>query len=90
MIEVKTVCRRTGGSGGTAGDGGAFVRRVSFKRTGGGNATIIGATNNDFTARDQATFDQTFAGSGNNVLVRVRGAVHNNISWKSLIRITKI
>lgn len=90
MIEVKTVARRTGGSAGTAGDGGAFVRRVAFKRTGGGNATIIGATNNDYTARDQATFDQTFAGSTTNVLIRVRGAANNNIDWKLLVRVTKI
>lgn len=90
LIEVHTTQRRTGGTAGTAGDSGGLVRRVVFKRTGGGNATIVGATSNIFTARDQATFDQTFAGSTTNVLIRVRGATNNNVSHGCTIIVQKI
>jgi hypothetical protein len=44
-------------------------------------ATLIGALTLTYTAESQAAWDATLTPSAGNVLVRVTGAVNNNISW---------
>lgn len=80
MLEAHIVARRTGGTGGTAQDGAAYVVRGAYKNV-AGTATIIGAVNADFTAEDQAAWAATFNVSGGNVLIQVTGAANNNVTW---------
>ena len=80
MIELHVAARRTGGSAGVAEDGAGYVQQATYKNV-AGTATLIGAVNADYTAESQAAWDVTFVVSGGNVLIRVTGAVNNNISW---------
>lgn len=85
LIESYIVGQRTGGSGGTAGDGAGYIRRGLYKRTGGGSPTLIGSVQDGFTAESQAGWDCTLDVSGNNVRVRVTGAANNNVTWHSTL-----
>src|SRR3990167_94340 len=80
VIELHVAARRTGGSAGVAEDGAGYVQQATYKNV-AGTATLIGSVNVDYTAESQAAWDVTFAVSGSNVLIRVTGAVNNNISW---------
>ena len=80
VIEAHVAARRTGGGAGSAEDGAGYVVRGTYKNV-AGTATLIGSVNADYTAESQAGWDATFTASGGNVLVRVTGAVNNNVSW---------
>lgn len=87
LVESYVVGQRTGGSAGTTGDGAGYIRRATYKRTGGGAPALIGAVQDGFTAESQAGWDCTLDVSGNTVRVRITGAVNNNVTWNSTILI---
>lgn len=75
------VARRTGGSAGTAEDGAMY--RVEFAANNiGGTATLIGTAVVTVIGENQAGWDVTVVGSGANMLIKVTGAINNNINWK--------
>lgn len=83
-ITVYAVCRRTGGSSGTAEDGGAFTYVGVFKNV-AGTATQIGATTSmhadiesvDYGAGNAIEFNET----GSAIQVQVKGATTTNLTW---------
>lgn len=79
MLEARIKARRTGGTAGTADDGAGYIRRCMVTTKAG--TVTINAVQDGFTQEDQAGWDATLTVSGANVLVRVTGAVNNNISW---------
>jgi len=79
LIEAHVVARRTGGVSGTAEDGAAYVIDAAYKNV-AGTATEIGETA-VFTAEDQAGWSCTLSASGGDALLRVTGAVGNNVVW---------
>jgi hypothetical protein len=89
LIETRVTARRTGGSGGTAEDGAAYVIRAAVKNV-AGVATLIGAVNADFTAEDQAGWDATVDVNAGNARVRVTGAANNNIDWKCSTKLLEV
>lgn len=82
QIEARVVARRTGGTAGTADDGASYVIHGSYT-TKAGTVTLLGALSATYTAEDQAAWDATLTISGANVLVRVTGALDNNVVWHS-------
>ncbi len=79
FLTVNATCFRTGGSGGTAGDSGAFKRSIRVKTIGG--VVTLHDSQSDYTSRDAASMQVDFVVSGTDVNVRVRGATNNNIRW---------
>ncbi len=86
FLESHIVARRTGGSGGTADDGAAYMLHGAFN-TVSGTVGSVGSSTKTYTAEDQAGWDVTHVISGTNVLIRVTGAVNNNVSWHSITRV---
>lgn len=84
LVTSYITARRTTGSGGTPGDSAGYTLVGTFKRTGGGTATQVGATIKT-AQEDQAAWDADFGVSGNNVLVNVTGALNNTITWHANI-----
>jgi hypothetical protein len=78
-LDLLITGRRTGGTGGTAGDGAAYHLAVGAKNI-AGTVTII-AQSLLFTAESQVGWDCTATASGANILVRVTGAANNNVNW---------
>lgn len=89
MIEVKVAARRTGGTGGTAGDGAGYARVATFKNI-AGTVSQIGSTQDNATHENQAGWDISFSISGTNVLVQVTGAADNNITWHATARVYEL
>lgn len=87
-INTMVVARRTGGSAGTAEDGGRFEIKAVFKNV-AGVATQIGTTTT-VADSDQLSWNAAFVLSSGNVSVAVTGATNNNISWVVTSRIYKI
>ena len=87
---VNVVARRTGGAAGTAGDGASYQRIGTFYRVAAGSATLIGALSTPHTAESQGGWDCTLTASGTDVLVRVTGAVNNNLNWGCLVTLQRI
>jgi hypothetical protein len=84
LIQAYITARRTGGSAGTAEDGGGFIWYGTFKNV-AGTATIITAPT--YTAMtDQVAWliDYTIAAA--NVNVNVTGSVNNNVAWTATLR----
>lgn len=79
LIRTNVVGRRTGGSAGTTGDSGAFTRTVRCKNIAG--TVTANDLFNDFTSRDQASWDVDVVASSTNCIIRVNGATNNNVSW---------
>lgn len=79
MWEVDVLARRTGGSGGSVGDCGAFKRTGKFKNVGG--VVTLDKVQTDFTSSDQGSWKVSFDVTGGNGEVVIRGAVNNNITW---------
>lgn len=80
FIEAKVIAHRTSGAAGTANDSASYVRRATYKHTGGA-PTLVGAIQDAYTAEDQAGWDCTFTVSGDDVLLQFTGAVDNTIRW---------
>jgi hypothetical protein len=74
------VARRTGGVAGSAEDGAMYEFKAAYKNV-AGTATLIGSSTITAIAEDQAAWDLTLVPSSGNVLIRVTGAVDNNITW---------
>lgn len=89
MVDVSVVARRTGGTGGTAGDVAAYQRRAAYKNI-AGVVTQIGVTTDDGTYESQGGWDCTLAISGTNILVQGTGAVNNNVTWHSTTQIYQV
>lgn len=79
LVEARIVARCTGGAGGNAGKGAAYICKQAFKRSGGG-ATAIGVLTVE-TWEDVAGWDGTLDVNGNNVRIRVTGGATDNMSW---------
>lgn len=80
LVAGYVVARRTGGAAGTAEDGAAY--RVEFvAKNAAGTAAAIGSAVT-VIGESQAGWDVTVVASGGNVLVKVTGAVNNNVTWK--------
>lgn len=79
LITAFIVARRTGGTGGTTGDGAGYQLNGVVKNI-AGTVTII-AQSLVFTGEDQAGWTADLAVSTTNILVRVTGAADNNINW---------
>lgn len=73
------VCRRTGGSSGTAEDGASYRVEGVIKNV-AGTATSIGSTVT-VIGESQAAWDVTVDVTGATARIRVTGAANNNISW---------
>lgn len=80
QIYARVTARRTGGTGGTAGDGAGYEIYGTYKNI-AGTITIIGAVNQIYVAEDQAGWNATLVINGTNVDVQITGALLNNISW---------
>lgn len=85
-IESTVVARRTGGASGTAEDGARYLISAVYKNV-AGTATIIGAITTLLSDESQAGWDATFTTSGATVLLRVTGAVSNNVTWHMTSRV---
>lgn len=81
--------RRTGGVSGTAEDGAGYVIYATYKNV-AGTATLIGAVNTVHSAESQAGWDCTFTVSSGNVLLRVTGAVDNDVTWHSTVIVSQV
>ncbi len=88
MLNLRIVGRRTGGASGTVGDGAGYVLSGAVKNI-AGTVTIIGQTIT-FTAEDQAGWTVDLSVSTTNILVRVTGAVANNINWSAIGQILAV
>jgi hypothetical protein len=89
LLRVQVIARRTGGSGGTAQDGAAYLLAAAYKMV-AGTPTLIGSIGSLFSAEDQAGWNATLDVSGGNVRVRVTGAANNNVSWNGKVHIESI
>lgn len=85
LVTVKIVGRRTGGSAGATDDSAVLIRTAACKNV-GGTVTAYGLFD-DFTFRDQASWEAVIVGSGTNVLVQVNGATNNNVSWSAITKV---
>lgn len=71
--------RRTGGAAGSAGDSAGYVLNGAVKNI-AGTVSIV-AQSLTFAGEDQAGWTAALVVSGTDILIRVTGAVDNNISW---------
>jgi hypothetical protein len=84
-INAIVVARRTGGSAGTAEDGASYEIKGCYKNV-AGTATIIGALN-VITNESQVAWNATLTPSGATVLLRITGALNNNITWHTTSKV---
>jgi len=89
LMEIHVVARRTGGIAGAAEDGAGYMIQALYKNV-AGTATLIGLGNLDFSAESQGAWNVSQSPSGGDVLVRVTGAVDNNVSWHCSVTIWRI
>lgn len=84
-LEIMVIARRTGGTAGTAEDGGRYKISGVFKNV-AGTATLIGGLHRDID-EDQTSWDADLVISSGNVLLKVTGATDNNITWHMTSRV---
>jgi len=89
LIHVYIAARRTGGTGGTAGDVAGYTIIGTFKRSAAGVATQIGSTIKT-SQEDQAGWDADFGVSGNNAIINITGAVNNNVTWHTTVFLSNL
>ncbi len=89
LIHAYVAARRTGGTGGTAGDSAGYTIIGTFKRSAAGVATQIGSTIKT-SQEDQAGWDADFGVSGNNALINITGAVNNNVTWHTTVFLSNL
>lgn len=78
LIEAQVVGLRADADGCSG-----YLHRAVIYREGGGAATIQGSVDSTLTRETVAAWDSTIQVSGNNVLVVVRGAAGQTVSWKA-------
>jgi hypothetical protein len=83
FVRVKTLARRTGGTGGTADDAAGYWCAATYKTA----AAVLTEVAETCTVaqEDQAGWAVSFAPSGTDILVQVTGAADNNITWHSTV-----
>ena len=87
-MKVKVWGRRSGGSAGTAEDQARYVVEAQFNRDG---VSAVTEKDTDFLSvfEDQAAWDLTFEISGQNILVRVTGALNNDVEWRGQLEVSE-
>lgn len=85
MLDCRIVARRTGGAGGTIGDGAFYVLTGAYKNV-GGVLTGIG-TPNIVSGEDQAGWAVGFTSVGTDAVVTVQGAADNTVLWKGTLSV---
>jgi hypothetical protein len=80
LISGYVLARRTGGAAGAAGDSAAYRIEAAYSNE-AATVTAIGTPSVTVIGESQPAWDVDFNVSGQNVRVRVTGAVNNNISW---------
>lgn len=80
LVVGGVVARRTGGSAGAANDGAGYVVEFAAKNT-AGTAALLAAATVRTTGESQAGWNVTVVATGGDVLVKVTGALDNNIVW---------
>jgi len=88
-MEVTVRARRTGGTAGTAEDGAHYVRYATYCNV-AGTATIVGSVTSAHTAESQGGWDVTFNVSSGDVQIQVTGALDNNVSWHSTVKVCSV
>jgi hypothetical protein len=83
LLEVRVSGRRTGGTGGTAGDSATYIRTARILNIAG--TVTIANLQSDYTSETVGGWNATITVSGTNALVRVTGAANNNITWQATI-----
>lgn len=78
-VETRVVGRRTGGTGGTAGDYATYLVTCSANNIAG--TLTIGAVTTVTEYESQAGWDATIDVNGIDLRVRVTGAANNNVTW---------
>ena len=89
LIHAYVAARRGAGTGGTVGDSAGYTIIGTFKRSGGGTATQVGATIKT-AQEDQAAWDADFAVLGDDVLINVTGAVNNSVTWHTTVFLSNL
>ena len=90
QVVADVVARRTGGASGTSGDGASYRILGTFRRVAAGAATAIGSLTVVHSAESQGGWDCTLTVSGNDVLIRVTGAVNNNVIWAGVVTLQHV
>lgn len=86
FIQAFFVARRTGGTAGVADDGATYVLDAAVA-TKAGVVTVLLQTV-VFTAEDQAAWAVDVVAAAGSVLLRVLGAVNNNVSWGCVAKVS--
>lgn len=90
MIEARVTARKTSGAGvGTSGDGNGYIRTAAYANI-AGVVTLSGALQTSFTGEGIGAFNATLTISGTNVLVRVTGAINDNVTWNVITKTNKV
>ena len=87
-VDINVQAHRTGGTAGTAGDGGVFQKRLRVKREAG--VVTLGQLQSTYTSRDQSGWIVDAVVMGTSVQIRVTGALNNNIDWQAALRIFEV
>lgn len=83
LLEIRVIGRRTGGTGGSAGDAAHYIRTARYKNV-GGSVSVVNVQS-DYTSEDQAGWGITLGVNGTSARVQVTGAANNNITWEATI-----
>lgn len=86
LLQAYVTARRTGGTSGTAEDGGGWVLGAIVKNVAGTATQVTGSPLSTSSAADQA-WVAAFDVSGGDVRLRVTGAANNNVTWHATVRI---
>ena len=85
LLRATIIARRT-----NAADRAGYVRRAVVFREAAGAATLQGAVDTPLTRESHGPWDATIDVNGNNVRIRVTGAVGHNVNWKTMYWLTKV
>lgn len=88
-FEWQVMARQKAGSGGTVGNGAVYVGRIAFHLV-GGTATVIGSGASVLAVEDDASWNCTVTGSGNQAQWTVTGATNQVIAWRSEVHVRTV
>lgn len=83
LIEARIIARRNSGSAGSSGDSAWYVLTGGYKNI-GGTVSVIGSPDL-IGGEDQAGWNVGFSVSADEVVVVVRGAANNVVTWEATI-----
>ncbi len=83
LLEIRVIGRRTGGTGGNAGDSANYIRTARYKNIGG--TVSVHTVQSDYTSEDQPGWGIIVGVNGSNARVQVTGAANNNVTWEATI-----